>query len=250
MSKAPGSTVLRQIENGLTLQVIEVETDWARDDIVALAAEEGYHPTADGTFAYATTGPHLAIAPAATETDDGAGQAPVSADGGDDSTSVPASPTTVELAAAAAPSSTDPNPAPVQPTVAHGDPRTLITVGLHHDDEAAQEAAREAQAWLDILAGAIVAAEDRAAAAAEIPEIERILANARSLVDEYEQQLHSAQVRAGLIDADPEPDDDVVVEWDARTVRAWAAEHGVDCPTRGKVPQRVIDAYLAAGEAA
>lgn len=30
----------------------------------------------------------------------------------------------------------------------------------------------------------------------------------------------------------------------AREVRTWAREHDVDCPGTGKVPQRVIDAYL------
>jgi hypothetical protein len=33
-------------------------------------------------------------------------------------------------------------------------------------------------------------------------------------------------------------------------VRAWAAEHGVSCSTHGRVPQEVVDQYLAARSAA
>lgn len=33
---------------------------------------------------------------------------------------------------------------------------------------------------------------------------------------------------------------------ESTAVRAWAAENGVDCPSRGVVPDRVRDAYLAA----
>lgn len=35
----------------------------------------------------------------------------------------------------------------------------------------------------------------------------------------------------------------------ARDIRAWAASAGVDCPAKGKVPQRVVDQFLAATEA-
>lgn len=33
----------------------------------------------------------------------------------------------------------------------------------------------------------------------------------------------------------------------AKTVRTWATQNGVECPAVGKVPGRVVDAYLAAG---
>lgn len=38
----------------------------------------------------------------------------------------------------------------------------------------------------------------------------------------------------------------VSVPPDARAVRAWAREHDIDVPAKGKVPADVIDAYLAA----
>ena len=33
---------------------------------------------------------------------------------------------------------------------------------------------------------------------------------------------------------------------DAKAVRAWAAANGVDCPSSGIVPKRVVDAWRAA----
>lgn len=197
MSKAPGSTVLRQIENGLTIAVIEVETDWTPEQIDALATEEGYARTDDGTYRYLTEGSHLAIV---QPDDDADGPAP------DDDT-------------------------PIENTLT--DPAALIAAGTAHDYEDVQEAAREAAAWLDILAERIIQAEHHRAAIAE--------------VEHYEQLLHAARIKAGLIEAEEtaaEPP-----SYDAKTVRAWAAANGVDCPTRGKVPRAVVDAYLDAHEA-
>ncbi|MET9140526.1 WhiB family transcriptional regulator [Streptomyces parvulus] len=37
-----------------------------------------------------------------------------------------------------------------------------------------------------------------------------------------------------------------VRDYDTRTVRAWAAENGVDCPGRGQIPKHVLDAWRAA----
>lgn len=34
------------------------------------------------------------------------------------------------------------------------------------------------------------------------------------------------------------------VEW-RKAVREWAAEHGMECPPRGRIPQAVVDAYNA-----
>lgn len=216
MTRAPGSTVLRQIENGLTVQVIEVETDWTPEDIDALATEEGYARTDDGTYRYLTEGAHLAIVtPEDSDTldDDPDGPEP------DDDTPI------------------DGDPSPLT------DPAALIAAGTAHDYEDVQEAAREAAAWLDILAERIIQAEHNRAALAEVAEAEAAFAIA-------EQLLHAARVKAGLDEADAEPDLTTAepVAYDAKTVRAWAAANGVDCPTRGKVPRHVVDAYLDAHE--
>jgi hypothetical protein len=206
MTKAPGSTVLRQIENGLTIQVIEVETDWTPEEIDALATEEGYARTDDGTYRYLTEGAHLAIVtPEDSDTLDTDPDGPEP----DDDTPI------------------DGDAAPLT------DPAALIAAGTAHDYEDVQEAAREAAAWLDILAERIIQAEHHRAAVAE--------------VEHYEQLLHAARIKAGLI----EPEEAVAEPpaYDAKTVRAWAAANGVDCPTRGTLPRRVLDAYLDAHEA-
>ncbi|MFJ1657208.1 Lsr2 family DNA-binding protein [Streptomyces anthocyanicus] len=37
-----------------------------------------------------------------------------------------------------------------------------------------------------------------------------------------------------------------VRDYDTRTVRAWAAEQSIDCPPKGQIPKRVLDAWRAA----
>lgn len=204
MSKAPGSTVLRQIENGLTIHVIEVETDWTPDEIDALAAEEGYARQDDGTYRYLTEGAHLAVVQpevaAAVEDDEPDDDTPVDHD-----------------------------------TTPLSDPVALIAAGHAHDYEDVQEAARESAAWLEILAERIIQAEHHRAALAE--------------VEHYEQLLHAARVKAGLVEDEETAAAAEAPAYDAKTVRAWAAEHGVDCPRTGRVPRAVVDAYLDAHEA-
>lgn len=67
----------------------------------------------------------------------------------------------------------------------------------------------------------------------EIARLERELAAQRALLTgkPAERVLLTAKEAAGV---------------DAKTIRAWAAEHDVDCPKTGRVPRRVVDAYLAA----
>lgn len=43
-----------------------------------------------------------------------------------------------------------------------------------------------------------------------------------------------------------EPEDAETVTVTAADIRKWAKENGVDCPGKGKIPQAVADAYLAA----
>lgn len=51
MTAAPGSTVLRMVQNAMNIMNIEVETGWTKDAIKALALEEGYAPNAsNGRF--------------------------------------------------------------------------------------------------------------------------------------------------------------------------------------------------------
>lgn len=70
------------------------------------------------------------------------------------------------------------------------------------------------------------AAEERNRAAAEVKAAEEALRKAR----------------AKLRGSTATPAD----AHSARAVRAWAADNGVECPSRGRVPSRVIEAYKAA----
>lgn len=49
MNRAPGSTVLGLVEAGETLIEIEVQTNWAPEEIKELALEEGYEPAGAGS---------------------------------------------------------------------------------------------------------------------------------------------------------------------------------------------------------
>lgn len=61
----------------------------------------------------------------------------------------------------------------------------------------------------------------------------------RQLLAEIDLQGGPAAARAGRLEL-PEP----VTE--PAAVRAWAAEHGVDCPRVGTPPRRVYEAWQAA----
>lgn len=204
-NKAPGSTVLRMVENAMNVLNIEVETGWAVEDIKALAKEEGYYLNPSTSRFLRSSAPAPVYVPIPEPE-------PVVAD---------ESPAAPELTVVDD-TSNDEDARPVT----HSDIAALIAIGLAHSDETVQEAAAEAQAWLDLLAQRLVDAEHRSAAMAK--------------VEHYRQLLYDAELEAGLI---TEPEDPAPP---AKVVRAWAATAGIDCPTRGAVPRRVIDAYLAA----
>jgi hypothetical protein len=65
---------------------------------------------------------------------------------------------------------------------------------------------------------------------------------ARAEVDRLEQFLREARAKAGLGAGKTNPN--------AKAVRAWARDNGVDCPRRGVLPARVVDAWRAAQDAA
>lgn len=73
-------------------------------------------------------------------------------------------------------------------------------------------------------------------------ELARINAEAEQLrarlaaLDERRAELEPPKKRRTRTDRD----------YDPATVRAWAAQAGVDCPTRGRVPEKVVDAWRQA----
>lgn len=116
--------------------------------------------------------------------------------------------------------------------------RDLIDEGKASSVARVRRAAEKAQAALDHLA--VVIDETREAEAAKrAAEAEK--AAARRKVAELEAQLAAAKA---ALRGKPAPT--AAATGDAKAIRAWAAANGVECPTRGKVPAAVVEAYRAA----
>lgn len=121
--------------------------------------------------------------------------------------------------------------------------RDLIDEGKAHSSARVQRAATKAQVALEQLASLLDAtrAEEKAKRAAEAEKAKRL-----ARIAELEQELAAEKAALGRKRAAAA----TVARGDttgpsAKQVRAWAAEHGVDCPATGRVPARVVDAYLA-----
>ncbi|MGI5245054.1 Lsr2 family DNA-binding protein [Dactylosporangium sp. CA-139066] len=105
----------------------------------------------------------------------------------------------------------------------------------------------------DEAGGAFAATADRiraiASALADELAQHRQVAEAEALVERLRAELDHATGRLAAL----KPGSAVKAgrsREESRAARAWAARNGVDCPALGRVPQRVWDAYAAAGGAA
>jgi ATPase subunit of ABC transporter with duplicated ATPase domains len=116
--------------------------------------------------------------------------------------------------------------------------RDLIDEGKASSVARVRRAAEKAQAALDHLA-AVIDETREAEAAKRAAEAEK--AAARRKVAELEAQLAAAKA---ALRGKPAPT--AAPTGDAKAIRAWAAANGVECPTRGKVPAAVVEAYRAA----
>jgi hypothetical protein len=116
--------------------------------------------------------------------------------------------------------------------------RDLIDEGKASSVARVRRAADKAQAALDALAAALedtrLAEAAKRAAAAEKEAARRKVAALERQLAEAKAALRGKPAPAPTAATDP------------KAVRAWAAANGIDCPTRGKVPAAVVDAYLAA----
>ncbi|OYP20285.1 hypothetical protein CFC35_23030 [Streptomyces sp. FBKL.4005] len=63
--------------------------------------------------------------------------------------------------------------------------------------------------------------------------------------EEQQLQARLAELRAEKEKLAPPKTRRKSPSYDAATVRAWARATGVDCPPRGRVPKRVLDAWRA-----
>lgn len=214
--RAPGSTVLRMVANGMNLLNIEVETDWSPDDIKVLALEEGYGlNAANGRFqkvAKAKPAPSGIVR--ASQTDTGA------TDEGP--------PSREQTHSAVAPVSriVEAVPEPARITL---DPAPVISAGLAHGDPDVRGLAATARDTITALAAALVEYEQRGEALAEVARLE--------------EELAAARVRAGIARPKRPP-----VNPEAKRIRAWAADNGIPCTRTGIVPKTVVEAYIAAHE--
>lgn len=110
-----------------------------------------------------------------------------------------------------------------------------------HEDQGCAEAAAEAMAWVGILDERLSAwskhsslREELAALEARRAEILAALGVTESTEPEPEQEPEpEAPAPAAALDRD----------WPA--IREWAAQMGLECPSRGRVPRAVVEAYDA-----
>jgi hypothetical protein len=81
---------------------------------------------------------------------------------------------------------------------------------------------------------------DRALADAD--RAERIREQARAEIRDLEEKLAAARRRL----TDPLAAPTHKAKADLKRIRTWAHENNIDCPDRGRIPQRVLDAYTDA----
>jgi DNA-binding transcriptional MerR regulator len=124
--------------------------------------------------------------------------------------------------------------------------RDLIDEGKAHSSARVQRAATKAQVALEQLSALLDAtraeeAEKRKREAEEAARKQRIAELEQMLAAEKAALRGKRAVAATVARGD-------TTGPSAKTIRAWAAENGVDCPANGPVPSRVLDAFLAATE--
>ena len=109
---------------------------------------------------------------------------------------------------------------------------SLLKWGDEHPDAEVRDQAARARIALTGLRRRHAADQELTAIATEAEQLEKRLAELRAREAELNpapKKKRGAQVR----------------DYDTREVRAWAAEHGVECPRVGQLPKRVLDAWRA-----
>jgi chromosome segregation ATPase len=76
-----------------------------------------------------------------------------------------------------------------------------------------------------------------------VARLEARIAELEQLLDAEKATLAGKRQTAAVAAAAPRQ-----ASGSAQIIRTWAAANGVECPARGPVPQRVVDAYQAATE--
>ncbi|MGH3587074.1 MAG: WhiB family transcriptional regulator [Pseudonocardia sp.] len=108
----------------------------------------------------------------------------------------------------------------------------LLAWGDKYPDAAVQDQAARARLALEALRRRHAADSELTAIASEAEELEKRLQELRT----REAELAPPKRKAGR---------KTQRDYDAREVRAWAAENDVECPRKGQIPRRVLDAWRA-----
>lgn len=114
----------------------------------------------------------------------------------------------------------------------------LLAWGDKHPDTDVQDQAARARAALEGLRQRHAADSELDAITTEAEQLQKRLEELRA----REAELAPRKRKAGRKTT---PRD-----YDAREVRAWAANAGVECPARGQIPRRVLEAWRARGAGA
>ncbi|MFF9123202.1 histone-like nucleoid-structuring protein Lsr2 [Streptomyces sp. NPDC014889] len=113
----------------------------------------------------------------------------------------------------------------------------LLAWGDQHPDPGIQDQAARARIALHGLRQRYAADRELTAITSERAQLEQRLAELQA----REAELAPPKKAKGK----RQP-----VEYPAAEVRAWAAQNGVDCPTRGRIPKDVVDAWRQATSSA
>ena len=120
--------------------------------------------------------------------------------------------------------------APEPPSIAVGQ---LLKWGDDHQDPDVRDQAARARMLLTGLRRRHAADQELTAITTEREQLEQRLAELQA----REEELAPAKPKRKR--------GSYVRDYDVRTVRAWAAENGVDCPRVGQIPKRVLEAWRA-----
>lgn len=115
----------------------------------------------------------------------------------------------------------------------------LLKWGDAHPDPEVRDQAARARVVVHGLRARHAADHELTALSDEAEQLEKKLAEIRARQAEIEPKKKSKRKASSH-----------VRDYDTRTVRAWAAEAGVDCPRVGQIPKRVLDAWRAANTTA
>lgn len=140
-------------------------------------------------------------------------------------------------------------PPPETPLTRPDEIRVLINTGKGHDSKRIQAAADKVLDAVDRLRTLI---DEDQAKHAERRARDAEKAAARAEIERLEKQLAAAKAKLRGGSAPKAPtglvtsEDLAALGVTSKQVRAWANEHDVDCPTSGRLPSRVLDAWRAA----